>query len=288
MGGWGGPWSSLLRQLIIPEDAGPDDPRVVISSNDPIAQSLDQEAAILFYWADGRAFMLSVEQSGGPDVGQLHIWSIDETPGSLKQLVDITHDVVNGSAHIRIAQAAQDNNVEDVLYGGIVVDLSSTNPADQSTNDVRAFGQSLPRGLRARVVDPVNSAAIGTAETTVLTLPSTTYYADRAYESRMVGGIQSTAVNMSGNFRVRKTNPSGQDLGEFFRYSTIAAGTPYQAVGSGRVFTVGPTDVTATIVLTLAGSAVSVLHRATVDSPRMFEIVDVGARADFPDGPELI
>jgi hypothetical protein len=82
--------NNALEEITIPDSAGDDDPRVVISTNDPLAEQLSQDASITYYWADGRGFIQSVEASGGPDRGQWHFWGADEN--RLAQYIDIDFD----------------------------------------------------------------------------------------------------------------------------------------------------------------------------------------------------
>lgn len=60
-----------FTDITIPADAGVNDPRIYVGQNDPLAAAVGQDAAIVFYWADQRAFVISVSDSGGTgDHGQ--------------------------------------------------------------------------------------------------------------------------------------------------------------------------------------------------------------------------
>lgn len=95
--GWGGPWSSILRRLVIPQDAQVTDPRVVIDSQDPLI-ALINDAGISYYWDDGRGFVTGVERSGdGPTaVGQWRLYGYADGVGlGLSQFIDVSYDPVS-------------------------------------------------------------------------------------------------------------------------------------------------------------------------------------------------
>ena len=314
-----------LRRLVIPWAASGNQPRVVIATDDPLALELGQDAAVVFYWWDGRGFLAAVEDSGGTgNIGQFRI--MGRAGLRTAQYIDIDYNVANpladnlnlrgGAGSVRVqsdrfftAWGPLGIDIESwngtvaligaditltangvtagITLSGLLVQLASTLPADEDTHDIRAFGVSIPRGRRGHVQSTANSAAIG-AETVVLTMPSRTYYAGRAYECRMTGGVMGSVANTAGHFRLRKTDVLGQDLGEYLRYSAQLSATPYQANGAGRIFTVGASNVVAAIALTLGGVGGNATHWGSVASPRMLDITDVGRASDFVGTPVLV
>lgn len=292
--------SGGLTEITIPGDAGPNDPRVYVGQDDPLLTAINQDAGIVLYWANGRAFVISVEASGGPDHGQLHIWSNDEING-LKQLIDLDHDVPSDSATVNLGQGGSAQAVDVTLSGDVIrigglfttsVNLgASLPPSNLAGPDVTLYGQTMPRGLvPGGITDTTASgAAIGTTETVALTIPATTYRAGRAYQVVMKGGFTPSIANAVVQTRIRKTNVAGQDLGEFFRYPLSLANLPHNGYGTGVIFTVGAADVTAAICLTLQASAgATVTHAANSTNPRRLEIFDINDASMYPSNPVLV
>jgi len=114
---------------------------------------------------------------------------------------------------------------------------------------------------------------IGSTETTVLTVSSFTYKANRAYRVEYFGGTSVTVSNNTPNFKVRKTNTSGQILSQI-RVACLASATMH-GFHASNVFTVGGTDVTAAMVLTCTGSGsynASVVGSQEVTGLQFYEI----------------
>jgi hypothetical protein len=279
-------WTADPYDITLPPDAGPDDPRIYIGSNDPVLAAIGQDAGIVWYFGPESAFAITVEQSGGPDYGQLHIYGI--SPGTdLKQLIDFDFDITADEATVYIAQGGDLDT--DVYLGGRVVGLGGLGfLSDMEETDIEIYGTSAPRGFHDEANATADSAAI-TTETAVLTSGTRNYIAGRAYRVTMAGGIQASAVPNYAQFRLRKTNAVGQDLGEFFRYPIVATGVPYGAHGT-RSFKVGATTVSAALCLTMAyGGVGTVTHRAIATaSPRYFQVEDIGIASDFPNLPTLV
>lgn len=287
-------WTADPADLTVPPDAGPGDPRIFIGGDsDPILQFLDQTNGILFYFGPGRAFVLSVEADGSPnpaDLGRFHLWAVSEL--ALFQIMDIDYDVPGNSVQVNTFQDSVTDFAEFSLFG-INADIVGLGPdhqplAAEKVQDVFLFGDSIGRGVFNVVESAVSSAAIGVTETVVLSFPSKTYLAGRAYEVRMRGGVVLSTVTTKADFRLRKTNAAGQDLGEWFRYSTSATSGVDQANGNGPVFTVAPgADVTGVLVLTIAATTGTATHFAFATSPRRVIIEDIGDDTDYPLAPVL-
>jgi hypothetical protein len=132
----------------------------------------------------------------------------------------------------------------------------------------------------------VNGAGITTSsgsittETVVITIPSTTYKAGRAYELKVSGNVTPSVSGTSPLLRFRKTNAGGQQF-DTFRVACNAASS--HGAGYSCYFTVGASDVTAAIVLTLtAGASGTVVMAAAATSPSSLNAYDVGEAGDFP------
>lgn len=273
-------WTADPQDITVPPGAGPDDPRVYIGPNDPIATDLGQDAAIVFYWADGKAFIISVDQSGGPDFGQLHVWGVDNSDMTLVQFIDISFDA--GIGEPRMINLAQDV----VKIDGSDLYLQES-PIAGNGPDTYFYGRSMGRGLHNRV-SSAGSTVQFQAELVVLTLPSETYYANRAYEVRHSGGMQSVSVPGSGVYmRLRETNLAGAVLIDFMR-QPIQNASAQTSISDFGQFRVGATDVTDTLVLTLQASPTApanIQHIGSAVRPRVLEVWDIGDAGDFPDIP---
>lgn len=284
-----------LQSITVPGDASDTDPRIFIGDDDPILEFLDQTNGIVFYFGDGRAFIISVEQDGPPgnesDIGRLHIWAYSEL--ALFQMFDMDYNVPASTVSVNTFQDSTTDFAENSVLGlnADIVGLGADHQplAAEKVQDVYLFGTPMARGVVNVVESAASSAAIGTSETVVMTLPSFTYRAGRAYEVSMKGGIVFSTVTTKGDFRVRKTSAAGLDLGEFFRFSTSATSGVDQACAPGPVFTVAPgADVTATIVLTLVATTGTVTHFAVPASPRRVIIRDIGDETLYPLAPVLV
>jgi hypothetical protein len=119
-----------------------------------------------------------------------------------------------------------------------------------------------------------NSASIGATETSVLTIPSFTYKAGRAYEARISSElVVLTAAPNRPAVRLRKTNTAGTQLGAYGHY---VSGTSSMHFGGGTCeFYVTGSDVTAALVITLAGGAGYTVN-TTASPPLSVSIYDIG------------
>jgi len=118
-----------------------------------------------------------------------------------------------------------------------------------------------------------DTTGIGSTETTVLTVSSSTFKANRAYRLEYFGGTSVTVSTNTPNFKVRKTNTAGQILSQI-RVACLANSTMH-GFHAAQIFTVGGSDVTAAMVLTCTGSgtyAASVVGSQEVTGLNFYEI----------------
>lgn len=113
-------------------------------------------------------------------------------------------------------------------------------------------GIALGRGFIEGNGTTAPSAAVGNTETTVITVPSTQYAADRTFRIVISGGVSVSVANNTPLFRIRKTNTAGQQL-DFFRVPCINTSTT--PMSYTLYFQTAAVAVTAAIVLTVIGSA---------------------------------
>lgn len=130
-----------------------------------------------------------------------------------------------------------------------------------------------------------SASVAGGTETVVLTIPSGTYEAGRAFEIRHSAVVTASvaSANNFGAFQVRKTNLAGTAFRNLGR--TPAVGLVATGFNQNRIFiTAGA--VTAAIVLTLNGpGAVNLVHGGSAVFPREINIYDIGDAAKYPNAP---
>lgn len=129
-----------------------------------------------------------------------------------------------------------------------------------------------------------SSAAITTAETIVLTSPSTTYRAGRAYRLRIRTRIAVTASAAAAIVAIRDTNISG-----FIRMSDVYKQCPSITVGWGFyhehvIANATASDVTGKVmVMTLRSSANTVTFNASSVHPTYWTCSEIGSSDDYPE-----
>lgn len=152
-------------------------------------------------------------------------------------------------------------------------------------NDALAW--RAPTGVAS---DTANSAAIGTTETIVLTVPSATYKANTAYEILVEGGFITSAISITFYARLRKTTVAGQVIGDFQRPNEIGA-NPTLAHNLSlppKIFTVGATAVTASLQFTLQAASGTVTQVANTQAPRRIDVTERGETSAWPSAPILV
>lgn len=301
-----GDWTAEPDEITVPPDAADDEPRLYIGPNDPLAADIlgQNNNAIMFYWADRRAFMIFSEDNG-PDFGALRIWSVDDQPGGrLIQWIEMFHDVndpefapsmvVGGNDLLYSLALRAQHTIElrvgqkDGHPGTPAIELNPGGETDGPNDpDLKAYGISLPRGKRNGVIMATSTGAVGTTETVIATFPNMDFRAGRAYEMRNIGIATMSAAANTAAFRFRKTNTAGQQLANYGNWG-VSTTTGEAIHQTGRVFTVGSADVNATIVLTAQASAGTVTVNAGALFPRKAELWDCGAASDFPTEPVLV
>jgi len=132
-----------------------------------------------------------------------------------------------------------------------------------------------------------DSSAIGSTETVVLTVPSTTYKANTAYRIEFAGTVSVSVADNSPNIKFRKTNNAGQQFcSTFTTCHTITVG---YGARTEAYFQVGAADVTAVIVMTLTGSgSYNAKMVASSTSPGTLNVFKVGPAANYTFAPTLV
>jgi hypothetical protein len=152
--------------------------------------------------------------------------------------------------------------------------------------DGSSWGYPNDSRVIARVASASSSAAIGTTETVIMTLPSTTYKANRAYLCWTGGALANTNSAAQSAWTVKKTSTAGASV---FGYPRIGAtGTNNDVhVNLQQIFTVGGSDVTATLVLCMAATSNTMTHTAAASNTRHVTITDIGPASAYGTAPVL-
>jgi hypothetical protein len=281
-----GGWTQDETDITIPIDATLDDPRVFVGQNDPILIATSQDAGIVFYFADDRAFVLSVEQSGSPDDGQLHLFGVAGI-GQGHGIMDVDFDVVANYMQVGMCVNGIAENTDFQVFAK-TMQWGDSLLSSKEDSDVQIYGESMPRGFHASAGSSANqSVTVAAGETLAFATAGEDYVANRAYRVYLKGGVRSAATNGAAQMRIRKTGVGGQDLGEYYRTGVQLANTVYGTHGQHE-FTVGATTVTASIALTVQANVNTMEFFATATSPREIVIEDVGAASKYPFAPVLV
>lgn len=290
--GWGGPWSSLLRRLVIPQDAGPSDPRIVIGTDDPLSAQFN-DAGISWYWDDMRGFVTGVERSGeGPTaIGQWRLFGYVEGVG-LSQFIDVSYDPTDPSGDgVAISGGSREDNSALLATIGPVTYIGGFSRSDQRLgNDARIYGMSMPRGLVpfTRTVNTSGSAVAtpGTAESVLQVINGGIYRAGRAYRVNL-RCLTNTASPCDLRLLVRKgSTTAGTAIVDNTRYEVGSVGDRrFEWFGDFRV--TGNADVTTSLALCGFTSTGTVTLKGLTLSPYEVFVEDIGAASDLSGLPVL-
>jgi hypothetical protein len=126
------------------------------------------------------------------------------------------------------------------------------------------------------------------SELLILTVPSFTYKAGKAYKINVQAGVKYGATATGMYLRVRKTSTAGQVVADLQRvpfagFTGVAIG-----VDRERIFVVGGSDVTATLVLTAQTTANTGTVEGTSTAPRAVYIYEAGVASDYPAASVLV
>lgn len=120
---------------------------------------------------------------------------------------------------------------------------------------------------------------IGSTETTVLTVSSCTFKANRAYRLEFSGGTSVSVSNNTPNIKVRKTNTSGQILSQI-RVAVLTNATMC-GFHHAQVFQIGGSDVTASMVLTATASASYTTNILASQEVTALHFYEIGAASNY-------
>jgi hypothetical protein len=138
------------------------------------------------------------------------------------------------------------------------------------------------RGLFIETSETTSSPAVGTSESTVLSILQVSFPAGRAYEFKVSGGIFSTVAGALAYFRIRNGSAL---LGEFYRQRTEGGSVMTQDMSLLAGTVPGDGVITADINLNMfispASGVNTVSHFGSTDRPRRLMCYDIGAYEDY-------
>lgn len=275
-----------LRRLVIPWGASGSQPRIVISTDDPLITSFSN-AGISYYWDNGRGFVTAVERSGeGPTAwGQwrLHAVMQDQPFGSrLTQLIDVNVDPVDWENDgVTIWGGSRDpaNHNAVVVLRGRALELGSSFSSDEGFAQINAFGESIPLGVRGLSgnVAAANSATVTViALTTVRTLTNFVFRTNRVYEIRVLGNARKPAAGTATHM-VSAVFVGGVEKGRGGTPLTVAD-VPFNAGHSVYVRNDTAANITANVDLRIASSTAGQgVYLNGVTQPYGLLVHDIGA-----------
>lgn len=190
-----------------------------------------------------------------------------------------------GAVNFGPGNASRDASITRTGTGELTIDSSL-----KVNTTVKVAGADLGRGFWTGVEGNTDTSSItGTSETVVLSTPSTTFKANRAYkivfDQRWASAVATASIPV---IAFRKTGLGGQQLTDLGREQFPASTSTYHFSGSS-VFTVGGSDVTAVIAQTITPSAnIGLIQKGAGGFPRAFEIYDIGLASDHALRPVLV
>ena len=165
------------------------------------------------------------------------------------------------------------------LYVPIPGDRVYVGPVGTTYAILGPVSSSVP--TEVGVGSPTSHTGI-TVETTTLTVPSFTFKAGWAYRVEIAQRPYGTA-GAQALFRLRKTNASGTDWGEYGRVRLEGTSAANSAMASGSVilYRSASTDLVATFVLTVAPDSGTVNLFASAATPRWIMVSPLGPYQRF-------
>jgi hypothetical protein len=146
------------------------------------------------------------------------------------------------------------------------------------------IGDPTPGEGAMAAYSEANSAAIGTAATTVLSV-DVTLRAFSAYRVTISGGILGSVAGNLAFFQLKRSDTTTQ-ITEFYRWRT--EGAPVISANAVRyVRNDSPDDARFTMNLTLTASAGTVTHAAGVGRARFIEVQRAGSASAYPHAQTL-
>jgi hypothetical protein len=247
----------------------PDDGSYITHDDAGIFWHLPDPSAINGLTSDSGSIFVSTPTSGSIEFPRLSIASPLWT-GKNRAYIRVTGEGSTGTDTFFEVEANKIRVEAEVSGKGIIEDY----------NGVELYG----KGFKTNVVTASSTAAIGTTETVIFTTPSVKWEANRAYRILM-NNRYSGVSNPIPLVRCRKTNLAGQSLVDNGR--VVVDGGTYHVPWTA-VFTVGGSDVTAALVMSLQANAGTITQVGAAGGPRMVEFFDIGPSSRYPNFTDLV
>jgi hypothetical protein len=143
-----------------------------------------------------------------------------------------------------------------------------------------------PRIPLVNQIGTSGTAAVGTAETVVVTFPAATFTAHTAYKIAFQGMIRATLGNIT-NILFRDTNVGGTSRGGPGGFNLPTA-TNLSYNFDHYIANTGSSDITGRVLcVTISTSTSTTAINASVASPYSFAVMAVGTDTDWPQAVAL-
>ncbi|MEU3452191.1 hypothetical protein ABZ671_00910 [Micromonospora sp. NPDC006766] len=159
--------------------------------------------------------------------------------------------------------------------------LLGRNLAEDVEAQIKRIDAAKPPQSR-RAYSVTTQTNIGTADVASLTLSGMVFKAGWAYRASVRGMVYGT-TNAQVHFRLRKSNASGADWGEYGRVTCTGANPGNGAMVSGSLILLrsAGTDLTTDVALVVSASTGTCYVFAGATSPRYLLLEAVGPAADY-------
>ena len=294
MAGQGGWTNELITSLILPTNAGPNDARLVLGPDIPTElvtyYSVATVTAAILGYADAthyqyRAYLYIAgtgEESlveGWVSSGQVY----EEMSYYLDPASGIPRTMAIGDFY-----GTRADGIQVFVTGVPTAPVGYALGTNVSSFDIGAgvdltcTSVSQGRGI-TQIASSTGSSAAFAAEAISLTASNVVFKQYRTYRVEFGTQITASLATNTGQFRLRKTNLAGTVWGDAAAFGPSGAAANINSQGCFHIRRNVGSDLTATVVLTLAPSGGgTVTHVGSTTGPRYLLIRDVGAYADYP------
>lgn len=267
-----------LRTLVIPWGAV-NPPRVVIATDDPLAQDLGEDAGISWYTSNTAGFVIAGDELAGGNT--LTLSYTDTASTNFGEYWRAIYDTGSSRASLYVGDTVDELRL--IAADDLVIGEATTAAVcfgsmefDQNVGATAPDGSfvAIEKGYRGSASSVANSAAVA-AETAVLTITNQVFENTRAYRISIGGRVSQSAVGQA-TFQLRLTNSAGTVVGIYGSYPTPVAGSSRMAHGECYVKNDSGADITANLLLMLIPSAGTATHVGAANAPRYLQVNDVG------------
>lgn len=276
MSGWS---NQIPRTFTAPDDAGPNDPRLVFGPDvpAPIAtiDGVTIVAAIIWFLDDDHFHFYALGASGSTPVYRgtyaaptLYVFDRYSAAPVLGKIQWTIGDLSTVSPNVVVQLLGAELRMSNGLNGPLSVPFLID-------------GRSAPRGTRVYLAAPGAPLVASTGpEVTAATSAAFTFVRSRAYRFRFRARVLSTLAGQSVTLRLR-AGSAAASVGFHSCVSTVLGDTRVDEFVAGVDAVTG--DVTSTVALTIAGGTganpVRIDGTGTIQAE--IEVQDIGAYNDF-------